>query len=113
MKYRGERETVQNSRCGLFSFVLFLLVLPLAKQFHSLKATGFQISNNLKKKVYMLKIQKSVLCITEDFKYYKFIFLSYLGNISPRAIVHIAFSIVQSDKYRDCTSVRYHFDIKG
>lgn len=61
----------------------------------------------------MLKIQKSAFCITEDFKYYKFIFLSYLGKISPHAIVHIVFSIVQNDKCRGCISVCYHFYLKG
>lgn len=56
----------------------------------------------------MFKIQKSVLCVIEDFKYFRFIFLSNPGTASPRAVRCTARSIVQNDKFRGCTLAHYY-----
>lgn len=61
----------------------------------------------------MFKIQKSVLCLMEDFKYCRFIFLSNPGKTSQRAVRYTACSIVQNDKFRGCTLVHYYFAIIG
>lgn len=52
-----DTQTVQNPGCGLFYFDMCLLVPPLTKQYHSLGATNFKISNNLKKMYPRLKFK--------------------------------------------------------
>lgn len=61
----------------------------------------------------MLKIQISVLCITEDFKYCRSIFLSNRGKISQPAMACPASSVAQDDKFRGCTLAGYYFVIIG